>query len=292
MGPLAVCPQNPRYFQNTATGEVVYLTGSHTWANLVDVGPSDPPPPFDYDKYVGWMAKLNHNFMRMWTWELVTWDTTANGENKHHRAAPQPYARTGHGEALDGKPQFDLMRFDPAYFERLRKRVAIAREHGIYVSVMLFEGWGLQFSPGAWEGHPFNPKNNVNGINGDTDGEVLGQNADAKWDPIRHSMGCTLQYARRMDLAQTRPAPDLASTAYCLADPGKQYIVYRPQGQADPVTVKLKAGTYRYEWFDPASGRQASVGTKAVTEAEARFPCPLQGDAALSLTRTVSPAEN
>ena len=146
MGPLAVHPQNPRYFQNTATGEVVYLTGSHTWANLVDIGPSDPPPAFDFEKYVEWMAKLNHNFMRMWTWELVSWDTTANGEGKHHTSAPLPYARTGPGTALDGKPKFDLTKFDPAYFDRLAQRVAAARAHGIYVSVMLFEGWGLQFS--------------------------------------------------------------------------------------------------------------------------------------------------
>ncbi len=40
MGPLAVSLQNPRYFQNTATKEAVYLTGSHTWANLVDIGSS------------------------------------------------------------------------------------------------------------------------------------------------------------------------------------------------------------------------------------------------------------
>lgn len=174
MGPLIVSPQNPRCFQNAATGEVVYLAGSHTWANLVDIGPSDPPAPFDFDKYVDWMAKLGHNFMRMWTWELVTWDTTANGEGKRHTAAPQPYARVGPGKALDGKPQFDLLQYDPRYFERLAHRVAAARERGIYVSVMLFEGWGLQFSPGAWQGHPFNIKNNINGIDGDANHDGKG----------------------------------------------------------------------------------------------------------------------
>ena len=43
--------------------------------------------------------------------------------------------------------------------------IEAARRRGIYVSVMLFEGWGLQFAPNAWEYHPFNPQNNVNGIN-------------------------------------------------------------------------------------------------------------------------------
>ncbi|GAJ07589.1 unnamed protein product, partial [marine sediment metagenome] len=159
--------KNPRYFQNTATGKVVYLTGSHTWSNLVDIGPKDPPPKFDFKANLDWMEKLNHNFIRMWTWELVSWNTKGNRENKLHTAAPQPFARTGPGKALDGKPKFNLKKFNPVYFDRLRSRITAAGERGIYVSVMLFEGWGLQFSPGAWEGHPFNPKNNINGIDGD-----------------------------------------------------------------------------------------------------------------------------
>ena len=36
---------------------------------------------------------------------------------------------------------------------------------------MLFEGWGVQFAGRAWETHPFHPKNNVNGIDGDVNGD-------------------------------------------------------------------------------------------------------------------------
>ncbi|MHC4742063.1 MAG: hypothetical protein ACYS8Z_09140, partial [Planctomycetota bacterium] len=174
MGPLRVHPENPRYFQNSATGKVVYLTGSHTWANLVDIGPSDPPPKFDFDKCLKWMSKLNHNFIRLWTWELATWNTTANREHKIHTCAPQPWLRTGPGKALDGKPKFDLEKFNPEYFDRLKTRIGAAKKQGVYVSVMLFEGWGLQFSKGAWEGHPFNPKDNINGIDGDTNKDGKG----------------------------------------------------------------------------------------------------------------------
>jgi hypothetical protein len=45
-GPLRVHPDNPRYFTD-GSGQVIYLTGSHTWSNLVDIGPTDPPPKFD-----------------------------------------------------------------------------------------------------------------------------------------------------------------------------------------------------------------------------------------------------
>lgn len=174
-GPLRVHPQNPRYFTDDS-GQAILLTGSHTWNNLVDMGPTDPPARFDYDAYLDWLAAYPHNFLRLWTWELLNWDTSANRETKAtvHYAAPQPWQRTGPGLALDGKLRFDLDRFNPDYFDRLRRRVNAAREHGVYAAVMLFEGWGVQFIAGGWAGHPFHPQNNVNGINGDKNGDGVG----------------------------------------------------------------------------------------------------------------------
>jgi hypothetical protein len=175
MGPLRVHPDNPRYFAD-GSGKAVLLVGSHTWNSLVDISPSDPPAKFDFDAYLDFLARHGHNFIRLWTWEPVTWDTPPKrwGGRRQHNAAPQPWARTGKGKALDGKVKFDLTKYDPEYFKRLRTRVEAARKRGIYVSVMLFEGWAMQFAPGAWEGHPFHPKNNVNGINADTDGDGKG----------------------------------------------------------------------------------------------------------------------
>jgi Family of unknown function (DUF6298)/Putative collagen-binding domain of a collagenase len=171
-GPLRVHPENGRYFGD-GTGRAIYLTGLHTWANIVDIGPGDPPPPFDFGAYLDYLARFGHNFTRLWTWEPGTWDTAGNGDTLRkqavHSATPHPWARVGPGAALDGKPKFDLDRFNPAYFDRLRCRAIAARERGIYVSVMLFEGWAMQFSAGAWEAHPFHPSNNANGIDGDTD---------------------------------------------------------------------------------------------------------------------------
>ena len=40
-GPLRVCEANPRYFTD-GSGRAIYLTGSHTWNNLQDMGPTDP----------------------------------------------------------------------------------------------------------------------------------------------------------------------------------------------------------------------------------------------------------
>lgn len=173
-GPLRVSSKNPRYFCD-ASGREVLLVGSHTWNSLVDMGRSDPPEPFDFDAYLAFLERYGHNFIRLWAWDSTTWDTRANGrlgKDFIHHAAPLPWARTGPGQALDGKPKFDLTKFEPAYFERLRNRVIAAGQRGMYVSVMLFEGWGMFHGnrrrgtkdEWAWRSHPFHPDNNVNGV--------------------------------------------------------------------------------------------------------------------------------
>ena len=88
-GPLRVHPTNPRYFTDGTTNQdgslkAVYLTGSHTWANLIDRGPSDPPPGFDFDRYVDFLAKHNHNFIRLWG-QQVSW-YHGYGEGELHAA--------------------------------------------------------------------------------------------------------------------------------------------------------------------------------------------------------------
>lgn len=170
MGPLKVHPTNPRYFAD-GEGNAVYLTGSHVWYNLQDRGNNYPPPAFDYNGYLNFLKDHNHNFIRLWTWELTSASHKAiYGKHWH----PKPWPRTGTGTALDGLPKFDLRKFNQAYFDRLRERVIAARDRGIYVSIMLFEGWGLQFDSNRWSHHPFNVSNNINGINGNPNGDPTG----------------------------------------------------------------------------------------------------------------------
>jgi hypothetical protein len=83
-GPLRVHAENPRYFTDgtrAADGSLraVYLTGAHTWNSLVDMGRSDPPEPFDFDRYLAFLERHHHNFIRLWAWDSTVWDTRANG---------------------------------------------------------------------------------------------------------------------------------------------------------------------------------------------------------------------
>jgi hypothetical protein len=171
-GPLRVSTKNPRYFTPSSVDgaeRAVYLTGSHIWNSLHDgMGPGaeapEKPEQFDFDGYLRFLTERGHNFIRLWRWEQVR--SQAAGGNFHLDMTPQPWARTGPGLAKDGKPRFDLERFDPAFFDRLRERVVKAGEAGIYVGVMLFDGWALHLSPppDSIEGHPFHALNNVNHV--------------------------------------------------------------------------------------------------------------------------------
>lgn len=167
-GSLQLSETNPRYFTNNS-GKAVYLTGSHTWNNLVDMTNASQPESFDYDAYLYFLKKYNHNFFRMWTWDLLTWNTKANFEGGSVLQIDlHPWERTGPGIATDGQLKFDLTKYNQAYFNRLRERIQRADEMDIYVAVMLFEGWGLQFSENALANHPFYPQNNMNEIEIDT----------------------------------------------------------------------------------------------------------------------------
>ena len=170
---------NGRYFDNAA-GEAVLLSGSHTWSNLQDNGGGRPPPRFDYGKYLNFLESNGHDFFRLYTWEQARWTLETPDEN-YWFYPETAYLRTGPGNANDGQPKFDLTQLNQAYFDRVRERVQEAGARGIYVAVMLFNGWSVAKAKGSlhknnpWRGHPFNLANNINGVNGDPNGDDSGE---------------------------------------------------------------------------------------------------------------------
>lgn len=421
-GCLRAHPANPRYFTD-GTGGAIYLTGFHTWTNLQDWGTSAPPEPFDYEAYLDLLEEHNANFIRLWRWEMprFRYPAAVLGPSGYY-CAPHPWPRPGPGTAEDGKPKFDLTRFDQAYFNRMRERVIEAGRRGIYVSIMLFEGHCMQFAEEGWRSHPFNGQNNMNGINVYPDGggrglafytleipevtalqeayvskvidtvndldNVLyeicneagpystqwqyhmirfikgceagkpkqhpvgmtfqykgGSNADlfkspADWispnpeggyqdnppasegdrvvisdtdhlwgiggnhvwvwksflrglhpiymDPfgertseeIRKNLGYTRMYASKMDLAGMTPRNDLASTGYCLASLGREYLVYLDAGGTATVDISDVEGAATLEWFNPRTGAATDGGTVQGGQKRS-FKPPFDGDAVL-----------
>jgi hypothetical protein len=172
-----------RYLLNS-NNQPVYLTGSHTWNNLQD-SPQYDPDTFDYALYLtkmstAWNAPTingvqpRHNFIRLWTNER--YETDVYAPNPFYKDAPgtDQAGYTGiwdfseNGDCATITPSSPI-RFDPAYFARLAARVSAANDAGIYVGVMLFQGWSIwdhDGHPGAWPNHWFNPLNNCNSVDG------------------------------------------------------------------------------------------------------------------------------
>ena len=59
-----------------------------------------------------------------------------------------------------------------------------------------------------------------------------------------------------MNLIACRPEPELASSKYCLACPGREYVVYLPAGK--DVTLDLRAApqiAFSVEWIHAVTGQ-------------------------------------
>jgi hypothetical protein len=169
-GPLQVWARNPRYFED-GKGRPVVLAGSHVWNSLQDYtyAQKPAPPPCDFEAYLAFLRAHSLNFFRLFLWESPV-NPGSLASTCYFR--PVAYQRTGPGMAGDGLAKFDLTRFNEGFFGRLRDRVEAAQKAGVYVSVMLFEGFSItgKGNDGGdpWTAHPFNPRNNINGIDGGT----------------------------------------------------------------------------------------------------------------------------
>jgi hypothetical protein len=97
----------------------------------------------------------------------------------------------------------------------------------------------------------------------------------------RKAMGHTRSYATRMNLASMVPHDGLASTRFCLANPGREYLVYQPR--AGEFSVNLTAGSYAFEWFNPTTGSVASTGSVKAAGGKQAFTPPFPGSAVLYL---------
>jgi hypothetical protein len=114
-----------------------------------------------------------------------------------------------------------------------------------------------------------------------------GKPVPANADCIRRNLGYTLRFAERMDLAAMTPRNELAGSGYCLANPGREYLVYLPDGGTTTVDLSAASGPLTVEWFNPQTGD--SQNDEALTGGGKRdFKAPFDGDAVLYIRAVVS----
>ena len=156
---------NPNYFADSS-GSPIILCGSQTWNTLQDWGTGGVVQPLDFDAFISFLKSHGHNFTLLWCTELPKFSNlpVTASHPPDFTVSPHPWLRSGPGRATDGGLKFDLTRFDPAYFARLRSRVDALNRAGIYAGVYLFTGeWLLRFRSPT-DGYPFSGPNNVNGL--------------------------------------------------------------------------------------------------------------------------------
>jgi hypothetical protein len=110
----------------------------------------------------------------------------------------------------------------------------------------------------------------------------VGGQPDSYWEPLRNAMGQTRSYAERMSLATTVPHDELTSTKFCLADPGKAYLVYLPEGGEVTVDLSAASGKLNVEWMRAADGHMTR-GEPIAGGGQRTLKAPFPGDAVLYL---------
>ena len=149
--PLSLHPENPHYFLFHQKPTVLITSGEHYGAVLnLD---------FDYVKYLDTLAADGLNLTRTFSGVYIeppgAFGITANTLAPKPKRFISPWVR----DAQSGR--FDLTKWDPAFFVRLKDFVAQANRRGIIVELTLF---CPMYGDGQWNLSPMNAANNSNGL--------------------------------------------------------------------------------------------------------------------------------
>ena len=88
-------------------------------------------------------------------------------------------------------------------------------------------------------------------------------------------------------LAYWRLKPDHAlvnSGSLCLADPGREYVIYRQSGGTIAIDLSEVGSGFQAEWLDPRTGTRKAAA-KVEGGAKRTFSCPDAQDWVLHLSR-------
>ena len=138
--PITVCPLNPHYFQYKGK-PVLLITSDHHYGAVID-------RDFDYAKFLNYLGENGMNLTRIYPggyFEVPDEFVKGNPLGPQPGRQILPWVRstqTGADPALaePGKPsyKFDLDKWDPEYFARLKAYVELARKKDIIVEIAFF----------------------------------------------------------------------------------------------------------------------------------------------------------
>jgi hypothetical protein len=157
--PLRLHPKNPHYFEFRGKPTVLITSAEHYGAVL--------NPDFEFKTYLDELARHGLNYTRIFSGSYVEAPGLGDFSIPSNTLGPKPerflapWARTDQPGYHRGGNKFDLARWDPAYFSRLKSFVQEAGKRGIVVEMTLFTS---HYSEDGWLSSPLHPKNNVNRV--------------------------------------------------------------------------------------------------------------------------------
>ncbi len=155
--PISLHSKNQHYFQWRGKPTILVTSGEHYGALLNQ--------DFDYVKYFDELQShgLNHTrvFAGTYRENNSAFGITENVLAPEPGRYLSPWARSSEPGYAAGGHKFDLKRWDPAWFTRVKDLLQQASDRGIVVELTLF---CPMYNDQLWEICPMNAGNNVNGI--------------------------------------------------------------------------------------------------------------------------------
>ena len=155
---IRVSEKNPHYYQYKGK-EILLITSAEMYGAVVN-------KQFNYKKYFDLLHKYRLNYTRIYPGAMIesTGMSMADNPLAPGPEAIVPWARSGEGGYIGGGSKFDLNKWDPEYFARLKDFVSYADQKGIFVEICFFNA---QY-PDSIRYSPLHKDANIQGI-GDCD---------------------------------------------------------------------------------------------------------------------------
>ena len=150
-GVIGISGRNPHYFSYKGK-EILLIASAEHYGAVINT-------QFDYLPYLDRLAEYGCNYTRIYPGALLekagSWaeeDILAPGND-----VIVPWARSDEDGYICGGKKFDLSRWDPDYFTRLRDFIAQAEKRGIIVEICFFNAQ----SDASWSYSPLYYGNNI-----------------------------------------------------------------------------------------------------------------------------------
>jgi hypothetical protein len=154
-GPITLHPVNPRYYLFNGQPTILITSAEHYGA-VINLD-------FDYVRYLDTLKAYGLNYTRIWpgaVLEMVGEFVKGNTMGPKPRRTIVPWARSNEPGYVYGGNKFDLDKWNPDFFARIKDFIVKAAERGIVVEVCFFNS---QYTH-RWPVSPLYYENNIQGV--------------------------------------------------------------------------------------------------------------------------------